>query len=267
MRVLSAVFLTVVAGVLAFVATSGITAGSAASIGAGTSVGVGTAEPVARASVGPDLGPLTAMIEPLKTTSHNVAMKTAGSNMTGAVNQAQRSAAAVVYGGGVVLSEVVHDGRIYLKADLGSKLNQQVGIDRDVWMAVDPAKLDRNNAMLVQSDGSDPIDLPGIAAGVTTLTVIDKTHLRGTLNLTKVTGHTLPDPQAVAKDGKPALEVPFTATADAQGRIINFHVIADSFDPSLTLNVTYSGYGAPAKITVPKSSVPAPAAVYTLFNG
>jgi hypothetical protein len=133
-------------------------------------------------------------------------------------------------------------------------------------MQLDTAQIAADNQLLVQPDGSDPVDLPGIMTGVTAIHRIDATHLAGTIDLTRITGHTRPDPDEVKKAGAAAKKVPFTITADALGRVTNFTVDANAFDPILSVNVTFSDYGSGAAVTTPPASVPAPQNVYSLFN-
>jgi hypothetical protein len=223
-------------------------------------------QPITSATAGPDLGAMAAMVAALKTTGHNVVMTTKGSSMAGIVNPTANAASAVAKGSGVELDEVVNNGKIFIKADLGATLDTQAGISPNVWMQVDPKKVSQNNELLIQPDASDPVDLTGIMAGVTALQQRDAQHLQGTLDLRKVTGHTLPDPSEVARAGTPATHVPFTVAADSNGRISAFHVDASAFDPALTLDVAYSKYGAPDPVVEPASSVPAPATLYRLFN-
>jgi hypothetical protein len=216
---------------------------------------------------GPDLGPLREMTAALATTGHNFTMTTVGSSMIGSVDPARHAAGAEATGNGVDLAEVVVNGQIYLRADLGAGLDQQTGITPNAWMTLDPAEITTTNELLVQPDGSDPVDLGGIETGITALQRSDVHHLQGTLDLTRVTGHTLPDPDEVVQAGNAAKSAPFTVTADASGRISQFEVNADGFDPTLSLRVDYSGYGAPHSITPPTGAVAAPAGIYALFNG
>ena len=215
----------------------------------------------------PDISAFTAMTAALATTGHNMQMRTVGSVMVGSVNPAGHTATADVKNGPLEIAEVVSHGDIFVRANLGSDLNNQIGIAPDVWMKLDRSQINAHNELLIQPDASDPVDMAGISAGITSIQQTDPTHLTGTLDLTKVTGHTTPDPSEVAKAGPPATAVPFTARADANGRISEFTVTADAFDPALSLEVTYTDYGSPDPITAPTSSVPAPPSVYSAFNG
>jgi hypothetical protein len=207
------------------------------------------------------------MIAPLGTTGHNFTMTTVGSKMTGSVDPPHHAASADASGGGVELTETVVDGRIFLKADLGQALDQQAGITPNAWMTLDPTKIMPTNQLLVQPDGSDPVDLAGIAAGITALQRPDARHLHGTMDLSRITGHTVPDSDEVARAGQAATQVPFTVTADASGRISELRVNADAFDPTLSLLVDFSGYGTPTAIKAPTAAVAAPTGIYALFNG
>jgi hypothetical protein len=215
---------------------------------------------------GLDLGPMTAMTAASSTTGHDTTMTTRSSTTVGAVDPADHTASAVAKGSGAEIDEIVANGKIFVRADLGTELDQEGGISPTVWMRVDPGQIGKTNELLIQPDGSDPVDMAGIMTGITALERVDGHHLHGTIDLTKVSGHTQPDADEVSRDGAAVARVPFTVTADAHGRISMFHVDADSFDPSLSLTVAYTDYGSPSRITPPATSVPAPATVYGLFN-
>jgi hypothetical protein len=273
------------AGAVAFAASAGTTAATSAAGPPGSGRAVtptGYVSPLGSAplgsaplgfsvaaggSAGADGDPMTSMTAALKTTGHNVEMLAQGSTMTGSVDPATDTTMAVAKSSGMEIDEIVSHGRIYLRADLGADLDGQVGITPNVWMQMDPAQIAADNELLIQPDGSDPVDLAGIMTGITKMQRVDAQHVAGTMDLTKVTGHTLPDPDEVAKAGAAATAVPFTARADASGRIVEFSVSANAFDPALSLDVLYTDYGAPSPITVPAASVAAPQTLYSIFNG
>jgi hypothetical protein len=209
---------------------------------------------------------LNAAIAPLKTTSHDVTMITNDSSFRGSVEPSRHAASLVAEAGNLHLAEVVDNGKVWLKMDLGAAANRQLGISGDQWMTLDPSKLATDNNLPIQVDGSDPIDMPGILAGVTSVTRVNPTQFKGTMDLGKVQGHNTPDPDAVRQAGTPAKSAPYALTTDPQGRITAFAVDTRSFDPSLSVEVGYTRYGAASPITEPTNAIPAPDSVYSVFN-
>jgi hypothetical protein len=226
------------------------------------------AAPVAvpSASGGTDLAALTAMASALGTTGHNVMMRTEASTMKGAVDPAHKTSMATVSNGTISIDEIVSNGKVFVRANFGPNIDSQLGIAPDAWMMMDPARIMPNNALLIQPNGTEPVDLAGISTGITSLTRTDPQHLKGTIDLTKVTGHTVPNPDEVSKAGLKATSVPFTVRADSSGRISELAVTADAFDPALSLDVLYTDYGSPTAISVPTGSTPAPDNMYSVFN-
>ena len=238
---------------------------AAAAAGSASAPPAGAAQPPAPAPA-PDLGPLNAMTAALASTPHKIVMSTPGSSTTGAVDPAHHAARAVATTAEFEIDEVVSGGMVDVKANLGTETNGQLGITPTVWMKLDTSKLSPDNALLIQPDGTDLVDLAGIENGMTSLHAVDARHLTGTIDLTQVTGHTVPNPQEVLQAGTPATRAPFRVTADAQGRISEFTVDTSSFDPALGLDVRYSDYGAPEQVVLPGSSAPAPASIYQIFG-
>ncbi len=210
--------------------------------------------------------PYVAMTAALTEIGHNTQMRAIGSTMNCSVDPANNTAMAAIKDGPIAIDEIVSHDKIYVRAQLGSDYDAQLGITDGVWMTMDPTQIKPDNQLLVQPDASDPVDLPGISAGITSIRQVDKAHLAGIIDLTKVTGHTLPDPDEVAKAGAAATSVPFAMRADASGRISEFSVAADGFDPALSLDVLYTDYGSPSTITPPSSTVSAPVSLYGIFN-
>jgi hypothetical protein len=260
-------------GALALFASLGAGSVSSAVITAVSSpppAATASASPAAGAAattVGPDLGALNAMTQALATTSHDVVMRTKTSSVTGSVHPTTKAAAAVAKARGLQIDEVVQKGSVWIRANLGATLNNEVGISPHAWMRLDPDRISKANQLLLQPDGSDPVDMHGIMTGITSLQQVNAQHLRGVIDLTKVTGHTVPDPDELTKAGKPATHVPFTVTADTDGRITDFAVDANAFDAILSLDVAYSAYGAGTPVVAPPTSVPAPQTLYGVFNG
>jgi hypothetical protein len=229
-------------------------------------VGAGTAVASPLADTGPDIGPMMAMTAALSTTGHDVTMTTKSSTTAGVVDPADHAASAVAKGNGAEIDEIVTGGQIYLKTELGTSLSSQAGISSNVWMTVDPTQIGPDNELLIQPDGSDPVDLAGIMAGITAVRQPDALHLQGTIDLSKVSGYTEPDPDEVSQAGTAATAVPFAVTADTSGRIALFTIDADAFDPGLSVSIGYSNYGSEASIVAPTAPIPAPNGIYSLFN-
>jgi hypothetical protein len=213
-----------------------------------------------------DQADLLDTLNALTTTSHNVVMTTNTSTIKGSVDPARKAASIVATSGDLEVDEVVDDGQVWLKMDLGKDANSQLGITGDQWMRLEPAKLTANNNLPIQSDASDPIDMKGIFAAAADVKRINDTTFSGTLDLTAITGHNTPDPDEVAQAGAAATKTPFTVTTDDQGRISNLTVDTSGFDPDLGVRVDYSDYGAGTPVTDPASTSEAPDSVYTVFN-
>jgi len=268
-RFLGALPATVVAAALILPATLPTAAGAAtppaAAVSTAAAIG-GNSGGAAPRSDPNDEADLRDTISALTTTSHNVAMTTPISTIKGSVDPAAKAAAIVATSGDLEVDEVVDDGQVWLKMDLGKDANSQLGISGNDWMALDPQKLSANNNLPIHADASDPIDMAGILAGVADAKRVDDTTFTGHLDLTKVSGHNTPDPDEVAQAGAAATATPFTVTTDDQGRILRFTVDTSGFDPGLGVAVDYSDYGAADPISDPASSSPAPDSVYSVFN-
>ncbi len=220
----------------------------------------------ASAHDGGDRADLLGTLGALGTTSHDVVMTTSDSTIKGSVDPEARAASIAATSGDLEVDEVVHNGHVWLRMDLGRDANSQLGIIGGQWMSMDPAKMSATNHLPIQPDASDPIDMRGIFAGIVDVTHAHPTTFTGTLDLTKVAGRNAPDPDEVARAGEAATRTPFTVTTDDQGRIATLSVDTSAFDPALGVTVAYSGYGNATPITDPTGDVPAPDSVYSVFN-
>lgn len=210
---------------------------------------------------------LRATVAQLGDTGHNVTMKTIGAVTTGSVDAAGgNTSISINQDASTEFDELVTGGKVYVRLNLDPASNDQLGVDPDKWMTLDPRKLPAHNLLPLQPDASDPVDMPGILDGVTAVRRVDASNYVGTIDLTKVRGHNQPDAGEVAAAGKPATRAPFTLTTDGQGRIVQFSVDASGFDATLSLDVNYTNYGTQDTVTAPASSVPAPPGVYALFK-
>jgi hypothetical protein len=212
------------------------------------------------------LDALDATAEPLETVGHNVTMRTDGSLSRGSVDPILGTSAVVVTQDTAELDETVVGGTIWVKLNIDRDTNDTLGISPRNWMIMDAGRLDQNNTLPLQVDGSDPIDLPGILAAIRDVTQTDAQHFHGTVDLTRIAGRNTPDPDEVQQAGAAATAVPFTAIADAERRIVRFSVNASEFDPGLSIDVTFSDYGNPSPIATPLSAIAAPDDLYQIFT-
>ncbi len=157
---------------------------------------------------------------------------------------------------------------IWIKVDLGAAANQQYGIPPKSWMKVDASKISKGKALPFDlANLGDALDLGGLLAGVTAHR--SDTHtLTGTIDLTRATGVSAPDPAAVARAGDRARAVPFQATVDDQGRLTRITVDGGSADPNLAVRISFSDYGTSADVSRPNDNeiAPTPDSVYQLLT-
>jgi hypothetical protein len=195
------------------------------------------------------------------------------SELTGSVDPPKRSATETVKGTAGSISVSLQATQIgadlWARIDIG-QLNSRLGVQPDQWLKLDPARItDVRNRPFDFTGPGDPLDMAGLLKTVSGLRATDATHIAGTVDLTASTGVTAPDPQELARAGTAAKTTPFTATLDDQGRLTALTIDANAFNPDMNLQVTFSDFGSPSPITAPPAAdvVPAPEAVYQLFNG
>lgn len=218
------------------------------------------------AAPGPStVGALRATVAPLETTGHDVTMKTVGALTRGSVDTAHHTTAVAITQDTAEFDEMVVGGQVFVRLNIDPDTNKQLGVSPAKWMRVDRHRLPAHNDLPVPLDAADPVDMPGILDGVTSVRRVDADDYAGTIDLTRVTGYNRPDATEVASAGKAATHVPFTLATDPGHRMIQFSVHANGFDPALNLDVNYSNYGNPDTVTPPPATVPVPADVYPLF--
>jgi hypothetical protein len=208
---------------------------------------------------------LTRSVAPLETLSHKVQMKTSRSTIQAAVDPPGGTGILTDQEGSSQFAETALHGQVWLKLDIDPNTNKQLGITPNTWLSLDPTKLPKNNALPIPPDASDPLDMPGILSGVTSVQQDSANQLSGTIDLTKISGRNKPDPNEVGQAGAAAKKVPFTMTLDGQHRISEFNADASGFDPGLSADIKYSSWGADPNVKAPSSSVPAPDALYTVL--
>jgi hypothetical protein len=168
----------------------------------------------------------------------------------------------------IKLSVVTVGPDTWAQIDLGSALDRQAGIDPKKWMAIDTSKVKKADALPVDPASADLLDFSTIPDAAVAVTRGDATHYSGTIDLTTVKGAVSPDSDTLTKVGDKAKAVPFTATVDGSGRLTEFATDGAGIDPGLTVDVTFSDYGASQNISKPTGTiVPAPSAVYDILNG
>lgn len=216
---------------------------------------------------------LTAALGKLKGASYDVSLtdQSGSGKGTGSVNQSTNSATleekGTVDGQTLDIAATQIATNLWAKIDLGS-LNSQLGVDPTKWLLLDQSKLTAKNAKPFDLTGADAFGVTGMLTSVAGLKAIDATHLSGTVDLTKAAGVAAPSSDDLTKAGAAAATTPFTVTLDDQGRPTDVKIDADSFDKSLSQEITFSNFGAASPITAPAASdvVPAPDGIYQLFN-
>lgn len=147
-------------------------------------------------------------------------------------------------------------------------VNAALGISPQQWISASPASLKLGSGARFDVASNDPLDLAQLFAGVVTVRRPDATHLAGSVDYTRSHGVSAPDADELTEADAAAQTTPFTATLDADGRLLAVTIDADAYNLDLTRTITLSAYGQvpdparPAAATV----VPATPTVYQLFN-
>ena len=211
---------------------------------------------------------LAAAIADLSTTSYAVELTSPGddSREVGVVDPRTHTGSLNATASSGTLDAVMMSPDVWVRLDLGAA-NAQLGIKSESWMKIDTTKVAHPKALPFDlSDFSDALDLGGLLAGVTAERT-DANSFTGTIDLTRATGVSAPDPDVVAKAGDKAKSVPFHATVDDQGRLTRIKIDGGSINPDLAMEISFSDYGAAPGVTRPNDNeiVPTPDAVYQLL--
>jgi hypothetical protein len=226
----------------------------------------------ASASPSPTLAPKDALLaaaRPLATSSYQFTIKSDKANGSGAVDAlnavAKLNASAEQDGISAKLEVIRIKTDLWAKVDFGA-LNAAAGIQPDKYAHIDLSKL--QNPDLPFDLKGDPLDVAGLLAGVNDVKTTDGKTYTGTVDLTKMTGVTAPDPDAIQKAGDKAKSVPFTATVDDKGRLNDFKVDGASIDPALALEISFSNFESAANVSAPDDAdvIEAPASVLKIFQ-
>jgi hypothetical protein len=258
-----------VAGVAVF-ATLGLAAGCSGGMGGGNNVS-GTPGNGAPSSAAPEAKTvLLASTKQLAETSYHYTITSSGLSGTGAADPATKSLSMSMSGsrnGASSKIDLIKLGTdMYVKLDIG-QLGGQLGVSPDKWMHLDASTFGVNDDLLTLP-GGDPSAVNGLLAGVVNVQTSDGRTLTGTLDLTKATGSSTPSSDALSQAGDKAKAVPFTAVLDDQGRMTSLEIDGSGIQDGLTIQMTFSDYGAPAGIAKPDpaSVVEAPDAVTQMLK-
>jgi hypothetical protein len=248
----------------------------------GTAAGCGTKDPVAASTPSSPAGApsstppapkdvLLASVKTFDTTPCTFQIKQADKSGQGKTNPATKSASVTlsgkVSGQSISLGYLVIGTDVWMKFDLGAAGNKQLGINKTKWLRIDPTKVKDKTAIPVDANGAFSMGTPDFLDGVVSAQRTDSTHFSGIVDMTNANSMLAPDKSVLAKIGDKGKAVPFTATLDSQGRLIDFKADGTAIDPGVTIEVSFANFGVPQAITRPTGAVPAPAAVYAIFAG
>jgi hypothetical protein len=153
----------------------------------------------------------------------------------------------------------------WARIDLGSE-NQQMGINPAKWLLLDPSKLKVGSLPFDLSRPSDAFDLGDILDGIITVRRTDAQHFTGSIDLAGVRGVNSLVP-AGGGLGSQARDVPFAATLDPQGRLIDLKVGGGSgHDYSFDFGISDYSSAAPVALPDDVNVMPAPRGAYSLLR-
>jgi hypothetical protein len=216
---------------------------------------------------------LAAAVTTLSTTSYQVRVTQSHGRLVGsgtvlpALKSFDVRRATQVEGDALVESARMIRGTLWLNVDY-AELNAQLRVTSQQWITATPSLLKAGSDSPFDIAGTDPFDIAGLLAGVTSVGKQDARHLVGTINYLRCHGVSAPDVDELSEAGDAAGSTPFLATLDANGRLVALDIDADGYNPDLTRMVALSGYGTvPAPVRPAATAiVAATPAVYQLFN-
>lgn len=240
--------------------TAGLVVAGCGKSGTGTSAGAPSPSPSLLAPA----DALTVSIKPLSATSFEFTVKSgAALSANGKADPAKKNMSISLSGqeqGTSLKVDAVQIGdQLWMKYDLGADTNKQFDINPSKWMLIDTTKVkDKTN----MPSAEDVTGLAADLANATSVTRTDATHLVGTVDLTQANGMI-----AAGGDtsGDKAKAVPFTATLDDKGRLIELKT--NGTDKSLDVDLTVTNYGATETFSKPSGAVSAPPKLYDMLNG
>jgi hypothetical protein len=156
----------------------------------------------------------------------------------------------------------------WVRLNMGAKTNAALGVKTGKWMHIDTKKLGASpNLPFDLGGGGDVLDIAGLLGAVGDAQQTSSTDFNGTVDLTVAAGVSSMTDDNLKKLGAKATAMPFTATTDAQGRLIDFIVDATEVNKALGARFSFSDFGKAWPINKPRNTVEAPAAVYDMFKG
>lgn len=248
----------------------------------GTAAGCGTKDPVAASTPSSPAGApsstppapkdvLLASVRTFNTSPYSFQIKQTGKSGEGKVDPAAKASSITLSGKesgqSITLGYLVIGTDIWMKLDLGAAGNKQLGINKTKWLHIDQTKVKNKTALPVDASGAMSIGTNEMVAGVANVQRVDSTHFNGTVDVTNSASIVSPDKAVLDKIGDKGKAVPFTATLDSQGRLIDFKVDGTAIDPGVTIEVSFDNFGVPQSITKPTGAVPAPATIYAAVFG
>jgi hypothetical protein len=208
---------------------------------------------------------LVSSVTTLATTTYAISLTTPRWSANGVVDPVGDSVTVTTHGqrssGPITVETLTLAEGSWAKIDLGAA-GPDLGIDPDKWLRLDSARLPAGSLPFDQGDLADAFDLNDVLSGITSVTRSDSQHYAGTIDLTGVRGVTSMVP-AGSGLGSAATSLPFSATTDPQGRLIDIKVgSAAGFD------CVISDYSAPSGIQRPddNDTIAAPASAYSLLR-
>ncbi|HEX6499801.1 MAG TPA: hypothetical protein VF054_12320 [Micromonosporaceae bacterium] len=169
--------------------------------------------------------------------------------------------------GGFKIGVIVVAPDYWIQVDLGPEIDRMAKIDPKAWMHIDTSKVTNKDALPADPSSPDLFDFSTMSDGLVNVERVDADHYRGTIDLTAVKGAAEPDKDVKQKVGDKAKSVPFTATLDDQGRLTEFKIDGSGINDALSLDMTFSDFGAAQNISKPTGTITeAPSSVYNIFN-
>ncbi|MEO3925932.1 hypothetical protein ABGB07_18985 [Micromonosporaceae bacterium B7E4] len=143
------------------------------------------------------------------------------------------------------------DFKIILAADdLFVKYAGLPGLPKE-WMRVDASKIKAGSTLDIMPE-DDPLGVNNLMKGIVDVERDGERGFKGTLDLTK---SPTADPESLKMFGDKVTAVPFTATIDDQGRLVEIAADTASVSPLIgDMKVSYDNFGKPVELTAPKPS-------------
>ncbi|GIG85964.1 LppX_LprAFG lipoprotein [Plantactinospora endophytica] len=139
---------------------------------------------------------------------------------------------------------------ILLGDDLFVKYTGLPGLPEE-WMRVDASKIKDGSTLDIMPE-DDPMGVNNLMKGIVNVERDGERGFKGTLDLTK---SPTADPESLKMFGDKVNAVPFTATVDDQGRLVEIAADTKTVSPLIgDMKVSYDNFGKPVEITAPKSS-------------